>query len=105
MSEYIFKTQTDGTIIGGYPIKKLFENEKDVGLSRFDNLVIPCGLFKSINNKKGGSTLQCKEYIQEGGEPETFEKLFGQIATTKYPSKRKTLKNTKLFNVSKRKNT
>jgi hypothetical protein len=46
MQNYIFKTQDDGSVIGGLPIKHVIDNsiKDDIGLSRFENLVVPTGL-------------------------------------------------------------
>ena len=107
MQNYIFKTQDDGSVIGGLPIKHVIQKliKEDIGLSRFENLVIPTGLVLNSQNSQifGGSSLIPKEYIQEGGMDENFDKLFDIIATTSNIRGGKTKKNReKHHNITKR---
>ena len=103
MTDYIFKTQSDGAVIGGFPMKRLLENHNDIGMSRFENLVIPSGLLiKPMHKYSGGSQHEVKEYVQEGGENIIFDKLFNTIAIVTKSFKGKTQKNKNMLNVTKR---
>ena len=98
INSYIFNTSSDGMMKGGYKIqdeKIIGENmiggTSGVGLSRFENLVVPIGLVHTPK-KTLLSTIKPKESEQDVISDEIFDKLFSSVLHTKKSANSRTKK-------------
>jgi hypothetical protein len=97
VNSYIFHTTSDGMMKGGYKIQdeKMIgggiEGTSGVGLSRFENLVVPIGLVHTPN-KTLISAIKPKESEQDVISDEMFDKLFSSVLHTKKSSNSRTKK-------------
>ena len=98
---YIFNNAEDGTMKGGYQFSKSIKpspkslvggGAESLGISRFENLVIPIGLVvNKYNNMQYLETFKVKETCEEDIPQDLFDKLFNQTTHIR-TSKRKTRK-------------
>jgi len=94
---YIFHTDNDGGMKGGYQIKQSLKNRSipnsiiggssdEPDLVRFDNLVVPIGLvvtkFNTLLTNSSKNKESCDGYIGD----ELFDKLFSSAIYTKAKS-------------------
>jgi len=98
INSYIFNTSSDGIMKGGYKIqdeKMIGENmiggSSGVGLTRFENLVVPIGLVHTPN-KKSITSINPKESVEDVISDEMFDKLFSSIIYTKKSANSRTKK-------------
>jgi hypothetical protein len=108
MTEYLksfgehlqFKKNENDIIIGGIAIEKLVAEQLnkyellggtkengDFGISQFENLAVPIGLFveKDINDLMGGSHEQLTNLIESGTiQEEQFNKLFDLVSVSNF---------------------
>lgn len=98
INSYIFHTSSDGMMKGGYKLQqdklqqeKMIGGGSGVGLSRFENLVVPIGLVH-VPNKGLISTIKPKESEQDVISNEMFDKLFSSLLYTKKSSNSRTKK-------------
>jgi hypothetical protein len=94
VNSYIFNTTSDGMMKGGYKIqdeKMIGGGTSGVGLSRFENLVVPIGLVHTPN-KTLISGIKPKESEQDVISDEMFDKLFSSVLHTKKSSNSRTKK-------------
>jgi hypothetical protein len=102
VNSYIFHTSSDGMMKGGYKIQdERMIGEKmigermiggsGVGLSRFENLVVPIGLVHTPN-KTLISAIKPKESEQDVISDEIFDKLFSSVLHIKKSSNSRTKK-------------
>jgi hypothetical protein len=97
--KYIFQNKNDGMVVGGFPIQEIINSENSmyggngIGEARFENLVIPAGLF--ISNGQGTyKTKTNKEQDVGVLDHDNFNKLFDLVRfTTPYSRAMKTKKN------------
>lgn len=79
LQDYVYKENASGLLVGGYPLTKMVDD----GMARFKDLVVPLGLFKSVNVSKplmGGSNLVAKESVGEYIGGDEFGHLYDMIA-------------------------
>jgi hypothetical protein len=99
VNSYIFNTTSDGMMKGGYKIQDermigqsmIGGGVSGVGLSRFENLVVPIGLVHTPN-KTLISAIKPKESEQDVISDEIFNKLFSFVLHTKKSSNSRTKK-------------
>jgi len=98
INSYIFNTTSDGMMKGGYKIQDermigggMLGGASGVGLSRFENLVVPIGLVHTPN-KTLISAIKPKESEQDVISDEIFDKLFSSVLHTKKSSNSRTKK-------------
>lgn len=103
------KFETHDGLVGGYPVNhiirmqnienKILGGSTEIGISRFENLVIPMGL----SSFHGGSDRlkQKKQNINDAGciSDELFEKLFGMVSIKKPSTNIKNTRKQKLVHI------
>uniref|UniRef100_A0A6C0DQ82 Uncharacterized protein n=1 Tax=viral metagenome TaxID=1070528 RepID=A0A6C0DQ82_9ZZZZ len=112
MNQYIFNN-INGELVGGVSIKNQIKSDKNnfmgggsdeetginVGEARFNNLVVPAGLYTS--SQMGGKSNK-KEVESECISDGLYEKLFGMVRYDIPTKNRKTKKNYVVKNKSKK---
>jgi hypothetical protein len=84
IEQYVFNKTINGTLIGGFPLTDFIKSENhdnDVGISRFENLVVPVGLISYVNKpsmQTGGNAhyKPKKEIVGDVMDSDEFDKLF-----------------------------
>ena len=82
IEQYVFNKTINGTLIGGFPLTDFIKSENhDMGVSRFENLVVPVGLLSYVNKpsaQTGGNAnyKPKKEIVGNVMDSDVFDKLF-----------------------------
>jgi len=98
IQKYIFSKKIDGGWVGGYPVKELFHEGEIEGAAKFDDLVVPAGIYVA-SLKKGmflGGGDNHAIHKMDGGYllNQDFDKVYSSVASTmKTAGGRKTKKN------------
>jgi hypothetical protein len=98
--EYIYKSREDGSIVGGFPLQTYIP--KDMGSSRFENLVVPAGLFIQGHSIHGGGYQKVKEYLSQEGGDKIVDRLLNHIIIGGKKKGGRTQKHKRILNRTKR---
>ena len=90
LQKYIFREQSDGTMVGGFAIDHILNTNgmsQIEGMRKFEGLSVPVGLYSETNNNNkimGGEPEHSVKTTYGGTiDNELFDKLYGRVAEHK----------------------